>query len=185
MSRQLTLKNFGVVSPENITKKTQAKGRKVTQDEYEAKRPRKFVSSWKDKYPGLYEDNDKLYCFPCVKYSTISDPTSNLVLGSSSYRVGGLDSHWKSEPHRRAANHHHAQNVRDEGGRVEGPMDVIIQALNEQNAELLKKLFNTVYFILKYEEPFTSLPRLLGLQVKNGSDLHRLLSYKTDQACRR
>ncbi|KAJ4948497.1 hypothetical protein JOQ06_020031 [Pogonophryne albipinna] len=38
---------------------------------------------------------------------------------------------------------------------------------------------------MKNEEPFTSLPRLLDLQIKNRSDLQRLTSYRTDQACRR
>ena len=64
-------------------------------------------------------------------------------------------------------------------------MDNMIDQLNERNRDILIKLFNTVYFILKFEEPFSALPRLLALQIKNGSSLSRLTSYRSDQACRR
>ena len=107
------------------------------------------------------------------------------MIGNTSYRVGGLDSHWESDQHVMAVDRLNERRRAEEGNPVQGPIDLIIQALTENNKAVLKKLFNTVYFVLKYEEPFTSLPRLLSLQVKNGSDLHKLISYKSDQACRR
>ena len=64
-------------------------------------------------------------------------------------------------------------------------MDVAIEKMDEKNIAILKELFNTVYYILKEEKPFSDLPGLLTLQIKNKSALSRLLSYKSDQACRR
>ena len=66
-----------------------------------------------------------------------------------------------------------------------GPMDEAILGVQRKHLEVLKKLFNTAYFIIKKEDSFTSFPSLLQLQKKNGSDLRQLDSYCSDQACRR
>ena len=124
----------------------------------------------------------KLYCKSCKLYPSISDSACSLVIGNTSYRTSGLGTHWRSKQHLQAANHHAVQRA-EAGDNVEGPMDLAIRNLNENNKQVLKKLFNTAYYILKYEEPFAAFPRLLALQVKNGSDLTSLLSYKSDQAC--
>ena len=143
------------------------------------------MSAWSTKYPGIFEKENKLFCKPCVDYPQLSDPSSTLVTGNTSYRVGGLDKHWTSNPHLRAANQVLVEARRAAQEPVDGPMDTMMRKLNEQNKDILIKLFNTVYFILKYEEPFSALPRQLALQIKNGSSLSRLSSYKSDQACRR
>ena len=68
---------------------------------------------------------------------------------------------------------------------MDGPLDRAIVQVQRQHLDILRKLFNTVYFVVKEEMPFTSFPQLIKLQKKNGSDLVRLESYATDQACRR
>ena len=187
MSQQLKLFDFGIsgkVSSSKVTVKA-VKGRKPAQLDYESKRTRKFVSTWNDTYPGVFEEDSKLYCCPCITYKSISDPTSTFVTGSDSYRVGGLNKHWKSEPHRKAANKHAQEERQRQGLETEGPMDVVLQQLNAQNKDILLKLFNTIYYVLKYEEPFVALPKLINLQVKNGSDLSKLISYNSHTACKR
>ena len=186
MSKQLSLFNFGIKGTNNATQKRPVKGRKVSQDEYEAKRSRHFVPSWEEKYPGIYEENNLLYCKPCKQYPDNSDPASALVLGKSSFRTGGLEAHWKSAQHLTCAAKYNAALARAANEPpLEGPMDNIIRAMNEQQKILIKKLFNTVYFSMKYEEPYSALPRLLSLQKKNGSDIAKLTSYNSAQACRR
>ena len=64
-------------------------------------------------------------------------------------------------------------------------MDVHIRELEAENFDVLRKLFNTAYFVCKEEMSFSSFPSLIRLQKKNGSDLKRLGSYCNDQACRR
>ena len=190
MSKQLKLFDMGVSGGSGTKNADQvrdekAKKRKQSKNQYEAKRTRKFIPNWNVKYPGIYEEDDKLYCKSCKLYPTISDASCSLVTGNTSFRVGGLDTHWQSKRHLQAANHHHAVQRAQAGENVAGPMDIAIRAMNEANKTVLKKLFNTAYFILKYEEPFTAFRRLLALQEKNGSDLSRLLNYRSDQACRR
>ncbi|KAM3850348.1 zinc finger protein 862-like [Diretmus argenteus] len=146
---------------------------------------RKFVTSWEVKYPGVFERDGKLYCKACTTYTTISDPSSTLVQGTGSYRTAGLDKHWTSKQHERAVSRYNEVEAERTGRPVDGPMNRAIRQLNAANYEILVKLLNTAYYVLINEEPFTSLPHLLELQIKNSSDLQRLTSYKSDQACRR
>ncbi|KAJ8026207.1 hypothetical protein HOLleu_33990 [Holothuria leucospilota] len=57
--------------------------------------------------------------------------------------------------------------------------------MSEKNRNILKKVFNTAYMILKCKLPFTLFPNMLKLQIKNGSDIDGLSSYRTNTACRR
>lgn len=153
--------------------------------EPERKKSRNFVKTWEAKYPGIFERDGKLYCKPCTTCTAISDKTSSLVQGNASFRTTGLDKHWNSKPHERAAKRYDEVEGARTGTPIQGAMDTAIRKMNTANRAILIKLFNTVYYVLKSEDPFTSLPRLLDLQIKNGSDLTRLTSYKSDQACRR
>lgn len=187
MAKQLKLFEVGIKSDAANETGKSGKGRKQSQASYEsAKRSRVFVKSWEEKYPGIFEgDAGKLYCKPCTEFPTISDPKSSLVLGTSSYRTSSLEGHWQSKQHLLAASRFCEVERERQGQPIQGPMDRALRALSESNKNIMLKLFNTVYFILKYEEPFTALPRLLSLQIKNGSELGKLLSYRSDQACRR
>ena len=84
----------------------------------------------------------------CKSYPICSDPKSSLVMGNSSYRTSGLDTHWRSRQHLMAANRQHERDCVQEGQPLQGPMDVAIRALNDTNRAVLKKLFNTAYFVL-------------------------------------
>ena len=57
--------------------------------------------------------------------------------------------------------------------------------LGEKHKVVLIHLFNIIYHINKAERPFSDLPGLLKLQVKNGSDLGLLKSYESAKACSR
>ena len=61
MSKQLKLFDMGVRS--SAARKAEGDNsskRKLSKEQYECKRTRKFVPSWTEKYPGLYESDNKL-----------------------------------------------------------------------------------------------------------------------------
>ncbi len=167
------------------------KGRKESQKEYESKRSQKFVPNWTNIFPGvLYnEEKDIMHCRFCVawKESGSADTTSSFVKeeGCGSNRIDSLRSHWTSACHAKCVKLENVRIARENANVHQGPIDFALRRLNEENQEILLKLFNTVYYILKEELPFVCLPSLVRLQKKNGSDLRKLLSYTSDQACRR
>ncbi len=174
---------FGGKQP--VDKEKTPKGRKKCQDEYEERRQRKFNESWITQFPGIRydEEKDAMFCLHCETFRTMADPKSSFVSGgSTSFRIDTIRTHWASKGHLKCDS---AYRLHKEGVMEKGPMDDVMQRLGEENREVLVKLFNTVYFILQEEMPFTSLPRLIKLQQKNGSALDRLISYCSDQACRR
>ena len=65
--------------------------------------------------------------------------------------------------------------MRDTG---KGQLDVIVNRLGEKNKEIWGYMFNTAYTVLNNEMAFIAFPIMLNLQVKNGSDLKRSLSYR-------
>lgn len=81
-----------------------------------------------------------------------------------------------------------AENLAERQARnaqAAGPMDAILNKMCDEELEIVKKMFNTAYFVMHYEMPWTSYPNLLDLQIKNGSNLNRLTSYHTDKGCAR
>ena len=99
--------------------------------------------------------------------------------GCATYHSNAIKAHWTSRTHLRACER------MDRAGERPGPLDVVIQQMQEKHVHIMIHLFNTAYFVLKSELQFTSFTSLLQLQVKNGSDLKELISYQSDQACRR
>ena len=154
--------------------------RAETKKQYELlKRKREYQVSWETEFRGLQYDGDVgMTCKYCCQYKELAGPTV-FITGSKTFRKTGIISHWESPKHLLAANA--AANLLE----GQGPMDRIIQKLGQQNKQLIIKLFNTAYFVIHHEMPFTSFPDMLSLQIKNGSDLKRLISYSTDMACRR
>ena len=45
-----------------------------------------------------------------------------------------------------------------------GPIDIVMVNLGEKHIQVMIRLFDTVYYINKKEQPFLSLPSLLQLQ---------------------
>ncbi len=169
---------------------TSAEKRKETKLKYETKRAKRvFRTEWKKTYDGLLYDEEKMVmtCNYCDRSSSRNEQANFCRSGCSSFRVDSLRSHWESSGHHTSYELYMAAERRADRApaREPGPMDIIIRQLNQQNTVILEKLFNTVYFVLRTEQPFTSLPKLLSLQRKNGSDLEKLKSYDSDNACRR
>ncbi len=76
--------------------------------------------------------------------------------GTSSFRIESLRSHCGYKDHVKC------QDVfrhREEGVVEKGQTDSVTQKLGEENKGILVKLFNTVYYILEEEMPYTSLPK--------------------------
>jgi len=55
-----------------------------------------------------------------------------------------------------------------------GPMDIAVEALNQTHISILTHMFNTAYFVLMKELPFTKFASQLKLQKKNSSNLIKL-----------
>ena len=173
----------------NTNEPTSSEKRSCSKKKYESKRPkREFRPEWKQLFHGLIYENDVMLCEFCTSphVTAYRDHHSSFCTnGSTSFRVDSIRSHWESSSHHKCLTvcHRRAGNQGDLA--PQGPIDIAMHRLNDNNKGILMKLFNTVYFILKMEMPFTSLSSLLALQKKNGSDLQKLQSYNTDQACRR
>ena len=180
--KQTTLFSFQFAKggePEAPKKETKRKDPSASCKEYDAKkRKRDYLESWEGEFDGLeHHDDIGMVCKHCLnKYG--QDPNIVFTVGCRSYRKDSLRSHWKSTNHKNAT-------LDSLGEDEEGPMDTLLRNISKENVAILEQLFNTVYYIIHHEEPFTALPRLLQLQKKNGSELKRLLSYANDVACAR
>ena len=107
------------------------------------------------------------------------------VTGCKSYRIDTIHAHFKSPRHMLCRDAELVAERQEAGVEAPGPMDAILQALGEHDKSVLKKVFNTAFFVMAYEMPWTTYPNLLSLQVKNGSNIEKLMSYQTDKACAR
>jgi hypothetical protein len=195
--KQMTLFQFGHTSEKNKNSQDESSSKDISKEgpppekkvrssqgdrhrTYDlSKRKREYQRSWESEFHGLtYDEETGMICSFCLKFKELAGP-SVFVSGCKTFRKTGIQSHWESPRHLLAANA--AANV------VEGlgPIDRIVQKIGEKNKAVILKMFNTAYFVLHYEMPFTAFPNLLQLQAKNGSDLQRLLSYSSDMACRR
>ena len=83
-----------------------------------------------------------------------------------------VEKHFKSEPHVPTIKLSKQQNLGDESFREEVAMNLQIAKsflrLNPADKNSLQVKFNTTYYIIKKERPFTDYPDLLKLQAKNG-----------------
>jgi len=59
----MSLSKFSFIIPEKKT----AKGRSVSQKEYEAKKKLNFIAKWTFEFPGLFQDKaaDEMFCKTC------------------------------------------------------------------------------------------------------------------------
>ena len=117
----MDLTKFGFTT----SKEGPQKNRK-SKESYEKKRPRLFIESWKDEFPGLQytESHDEgdavagpstsssrpdtqdlgiMFCQTCRDYDKYSDHSSSMFIGTSKFRKDTLTSHWKSRAHIRCS----------------------------------------------------------------------------------
>ena len=150
-----------------------------SQEEWEkSKRKREFLAHWPEEFQGLLNSEKGMLCETCVKYA--SKNSSSFTTGCKTYRLQSIRSHWVSEVHIKAC-----ETKKCKVNENKGPLDKIALKLGEKHKVVLIHLFNTIYHINKAERPFSDLPGLLKLQVKNGSDLGLLKSYESAKACSR
>ena len=99
MAKQLDLSKFGFLSKDPAAEKKRK--RLADQKKYEGKRQRIFQEKWIEDFPGLdfNEEENKMYCTVCVKQPLYCDKSSSFVTGCNTFRVGSLQSHWKSANH--------------------------------------------------------------------------------------
>ncbi|KAJ8318510.1 hypothetical protein KUTeg_003601 [Tegillarca granosa] len=141
-------------------------------------------SKWQQDFDGLIDTKNGMVCTIFQDLKNISDASSSFLTGNKTYRIESIRSHFMSPKHLCCVQ---AKLVQEHAqvGQLQGPMDVVIQKIGDKNKIILSHMFNTAYFVLKEELPFTKFPSLVRLQVKNGSDLGRIQSYVNDKACAR
>ncbi|WAR09929.1 ZN862-like protein [Mya arenaria] len=124
-----------------------------------------------------------LICGTCERHRNLAG-SSSFLTGCISYRITTIQAHLATASHIRCRE---ADMVaeRQHEGNVPGPMDAVLNRLSDEEAALLKQKFNTAYFVMHHEMPWTVYPNLLKLQVKNGSNINFLKSYQSDKACSR
>jgi len=182
--KQSKLVNFFKPSNEKPAEVSKTIDQTECKKKYELKRKRCFQESWTKDFPGLANTDKGMVCNLCVAHRDIADSGSSFVEGSKSFRIESIRSHFSSPKHQLCVEADHVAQRRA-ANLCAGPMDRMLQKIGEDNKTLLKYLFNTVFWVLQEELPFAKFPSLLKLQVKNGSELSRLLSYKSDKACAR
>ena len=102
----------------------------------------------------------------------------------SQLRKSTLQTHDKSLKHELCKEAKNAKAVRAKPKeQQQGPIDVGINKMSEQQFERMTKIFNTAYHVYKYEQPFTHFTSSLKLQMKNGVDVGK--QYHSDMACSR
>lgn len=151
-----------------------------------------------------------MFCKACIKYA--DDRTSSFVTGSNVFRTQSLQSQGTSSQHESCAKKlliskkkesrekvtctytgevqaststgaHACRSNQPDCPDVVGRLDIAVRKLNKKQREKLSVCFNTEYWVVKNEMPFTVYPSLLDLQQVNGVRLAK--SFKSDQACRR
>ena len=94
------------------------------------------------------------------------------IVGTENVSIDAVEKHSKSELHVRAIKLSKQENLGEENFREEVVMNSQIAKsflrLNPADKNSLRVKFNTTYYVIKKERPFTDYPDLLKLQAKNG-----------------
>ena len=93
------------------------------------------------------------------------------IVGTENVSKDAVEKHSKSEPHVRGIKLSKQENLGEENFREEVVMNSQIAKsflrLNPADKNSLRVKFNTTYYVIKKERPFTDYPDLLKLQAKN------------------
>jgi len=147
---------------------------------YEGKRKRRFLEKWRQEFDFVEYDYraEVMFCKVCRAVPEKAD--GNVLfhgVTGDKIRSRALTGHLKIDAHT------DCQAALDARQNPEqAPIRRALQRLNNAVEDKMIKLFNTAYFVAKEEAPFTSFPKLVDLQVKNG--LHMGETYRNDQGCR-
>ncbi|CAH1264085.1 ZNF862 [Branchiostoma lanceolatum] len=147
---------------------------------YEAKRKRRFLEKWRQQFNFVEYDYgaDVMYCKTCRAVPEKAD--GNVLfhgVTGDTIRSRALTGHVNIDAHVACQA---ALDARE--NPEQAPIRRALQHLNNAVEDKMIKLFNTAYYVAREEAPFTSFPKLVGLQVKNGQALGE--TYRNDQGCR-
>ena len=116
----------------------------------------------------------RIKCSDCKKWETRINSMKNFskswIVRTENVSKDAVEKHSKTEPHVHAIKLSKKENF--ENFREEVVMNSQIAKsflrLNPPDKNLLRVKFNTTYYVIKKEMPFTDYPDLLKLQAKNG-----------------
>ena len=136
----------------------------VSSDKGAPAKRRHYNAKWGEGCEWLeYSDGEGvMFCAWCRLYDK-NDHRNQFVHGCSTMKVESIKKHEHSQQHKDAEASHHVQKHPD---RV--PMEVALQHMAHEELDQMKKLFNTAFYLVQAERPFSDFPGLLHLQVRNG-----------------
>jgi hypothetical protein len=130
--------------------------------DYEKKRERKFVTSWKNEFPWLEtKENDKLMiCKVCIGYET----TGPFVTGCPTMHKNSLWAHQTSDGHR--------MNVQKDAAKQakpgSTPADLALHQLNQEAHDRLCNLYRNAHALAKHGRPFSDFTWICSLDIAKG-----------------
>ena len=140
---------------------------------------RKWESEFSVKLEFDTNSDSKIYhvkCSNCKKWETRINSRKNFskswIVGTDSVSKDAVETNSKSEPHVCTIKLSKQKNLGEENFCEEVAMISQIAKsswrLNSADKNLLRVKFNTTYYVIKKERPFTNYPDLLKLQAKKG-----------------
>ena len=117
----------------------------------ETKRHRKFRQGWKKSFPWVSLTNGKMFCSICLGSRSFCDKESKFVKdGCANFHIKALQTHGKSEAHKRCADHQKAAAAPP----GTNPAEKVLQAMNQQHFNKMRTLFRVSHSIAKKGRPF-------------------------------
>ena len=163
-------------------KERRAKRNAEVKRHYEqAKRCRKFNERWKKSFPWVtVNKDDKMFCETCVANTNYCEKESKFVKGGcANFHVKSLQTHHKSQGHKRCAEREKAMAATP----GTNPAERALQSMNEQNFNKLRILFRVAHSIAKKNRPFQDYIWSLDLhEAMHGISLGE--TYRNIKACR-
>ena len=140
---------------------------------------RRFNSNWTEGRMWLKHDQDNIlmFCEWCRRFNR-NEHRNQFVKGCSSMKLESVKKHKESRQHKDAEA---AQRASARPHRA--PMELAIQTMERSEVGQMKRLFNTVFYLVEAERPFRDFPALLQLQGLNGLQVGR--AYNSPKQARR
>ena len=103
-----------------------------------------------------------MFCSWCRLYNR-NEHRNQFVHGCSTMKVESVKKHEQSQHHKAAELSHYAHEHPESA-----PMEVALQHMAREDLANMKRLFNTAFYLVQAERPFSDFPGLLQLQARNG-----------------
>ena len=170
----------------NAKKPKKSKHSKAKADYDALKRKRGFLTSWKNDYTWLENDENGgvMYCKWCRKYPALAYRTSPFFIGTgpgakkpTMYRKGGIITHHDSGPHNKVDGKRYADE-----NPGQAPMEKHLNNLSAEEQNRMRMLINTAHFTAKEDVAMKKFHKLCDLQEKNGLAMGQ--NYRNDRSYR-